>query len=86
MHLLREHLFEARPDLLVGKKLPTVELAQTGRDLFSQPCIVIEIVFDKLLDILVRVAAVLRCHPIELCLQFPGEVYFHTLNLLKTAS
>jgi len=70
---------KADSNVLVGEKLPAIELTQARGDLLPEPSVVIEIAFDKLLDVLVRAAPVLRGHVIELGLQFRGKVYFHGL-------
>jgi hypothetical protein len=77
LHLRLEHLFKGRADFLVGKKLPAVEPAQAGGNLPPEPSIVIEIILDKLLNVVVRGAAVLRSHPLELRWQFRRKVDFH---------
>ena len=53
------------PDFLVSKELSRVEPAQAGGDLLPEPSVVIEIVFDKLLDVLIRAAPVFRRHTVE---------------------
>ena len=71
-------------DVLMREKFAAVELAQARVDLLPEPSIVIKIVFDKLLDVLIRAAPVLRRHAVKPRLQFRGEVYFHRFRVWKT--
>jgi len=65
------------PDFLVCKELSAVKLAQAGFHLLPEPSVVIDVVFHKLLNVLIRAAPVLSRHTVQLLLQFRGEMYFH---------
>ena len=63
----------------MSKKVPAVELAQARCYLMSNPSIVVQIIFDKLLNIFVRATPVLRSNAVEPFLQFRSKVHFHGL-------
>ena len=77
LHLRLELLLEAHTHFLVSEKLTAIKLRQALRNLPPEPCIVVDVAFNKLLHVLIRAAPVLRRYAFELRLQFRGEVNFH---------
>ena len=48
------------------QELAIVELLQAGRYLLPEPCVVIEVMFDELLNVLIRAAMDLDGHSLQL--------------------
>jgi len=55
-----ERLPKPRCDFVVSQKLAAIELIETLRHLPPEPRIMIHVALDKPLDVLVRIAAILR--------------------------
>jgi hypothetical protein len=52
-HLRLEHLFKTNPDFLMAEKISVVEPAKAGRHFPPEPGIVVQIILDKLPDVVV---------------------------------
>ena len=65
MHLGAEHLLDTSAHLLVGEELTAVELVQPFLDLLPEPYIMVNVVFDELLDVFRRAAVVLFRSPVN---------------------
>jgi len=57
-----------------------IELLQAFSDLLAKPCVMIEVMLDKLLDVPVGIAAVLSGDAVHLRFQIGAEMYFHGLE------
>ena len=69
----------------MSQKCAVVELCNAPRYLLPEPHIVIQVVFDELLDILVRPFMNLGCNAVQFRLQLRGEVNFHDLRVASDA-
>jgi hypothetical protein len=77
LHLRMEQSLDSLSYLFVREVFATVELFQPLLNLLAKPCIVVEIMFHKLLNVSVRVAAILSGDAIQFHLQVVIEMYFH---------
>jgi hypothetical protein len=86
-HLLAKHLIDASADLFVSQKLSTVELPQASCHLLAEPCVMIDVVFHKLLHVFFRAALVLGSGPLHFRLQLRRSAlpYFPRLGLHRAA-
>src|SRR5438128_11354282 len=64
-----KYLLNAHSDLLVREKLFPIELIQPFLYLLPKPCVVVDVPFDELLDVLSGFLAVLRRNPENLGFQ-----------------
>jgi hypothetical protein len=71
-----EHPLDSLSYRFVSEVFAPVELLQALPDLLAKPCIMVEIMLDKLLNVPVRIAAVFSGYPIQLRLQAGIERYF----------
>ena len=65
----------------MGKELSAIKPLQARLYLLPEPYIMIEIVLNKLLNVLIRFTAVFCRNTIELRLQFRVKVHFHGLRV-----
>src|ERR1700730_12892602 len=77
LHLLAKHLIDASADLFVSQELPPVELLQASCHLLAEPCVMIDVVLHKLLDIFLRAALALGSGPLHFRLQLRRKMHFH---------
>jgi len=62
LHLGAEHQLDSSAHLVVGQEFTAIELVQTFFDLLPEPYVMVNIVFDELLDVFLRAAVVgFRC-------------------------
>ncbi len=80
-HLRTEHPFDTLAHFLVLEVFAPIELLQALIHLLAEPRVMIDVMLDQLLNILVRIAAVLSGHTVKLRLQLGAEMHFHALNL-----
>ncbi len=74
-----KHFLKTSPNFLVSEKLAAVEPVHACSHLLPKPGIIIQIIFDELLDVIVGGSAVFRCDSVKLRLQFRSEMNFHYL-------
>jgi hypothetical protein len=79
LHLQAELLLDAGPHFLMSEELSSIEPIQAHLYLLSEPYVMIEIVLNKLLNVLIRLTAIFRGNTVKLRLQFRSKVHFHGL-------
>jgi hypothetical protein len=77
LHLGVEHSFDAVAHFFMGEVFAPVQLLQPLPDRLTKPDVMVEILLNQLLNIAVRVAAVLRRNEIQLRLDIGTEMHFH---------
>lgn len=65
------------------EKLSALELLMAAAHLLPEPFIVIEIEFDKLLNVVVRSTTALCRNAVKFRLQLRAKVHFHSLSVGK---
>src|ERR1017187_6473395 len=78
--LRTKHPFDTLSYLFVREVFAPVELFQPLVDALAKPCVMVEIMLYKLLNIRVSIAAVLGGDAVQLGLQVGAEMYFHSLE------
>ena len=76
-------MLETRPNFVVSKKLAAVEPVQAGSHFLPKPGIIIEIIFDELLNVVVGGSAVFRRDAVKPRFQLRSEMYFHVFRIGK---
>src|ERR1700722_6993269 len=79
LHLRAEHLFDALAHLFMREELTVIEPLQTLAHAFTEPGVVMDVMFPKLLHVFLGRTVVLSCDALELRFQFLAELYFHGL-------
>src|SRR5207248_3879455 len=85
LHLFGQ-LCELPPHFLMAQEVAAIQPAQGPGHFTPKPSIVLQIVFDQLLNIFVHVPVARGRYTVQLRLQFWGEVYFHSFSVKRTAS
>jgi len=80
-HLVAERLIETLSDRFVRQVFAPVELLDALAHLLPEPCVVVQVVFDKLLNVAVGVAAIFGGNLIQFGFKDRAEVDFHNLRL-----
>src|ERR1035438_10007798 len=78
--LRTQHPLDTLSYLFVREVFAPVELLQPVLDVLAKPCVMVEIMFYKLLNIPVSFAAVLGGDAVQLGLQVGAEMHFHSLE------
>ena len=73
--------FDAGANFVMRHKLTSVELVQLRLNFFAEPCIMVEVMLDKLPGIFLRAAIIFCGDACQLRLKFWVEVNFHTVRL-----
>src|ERR1022692_3021791 len=79
--LRTKHPFDTLSYLFVREVFAPVELLQPLVDVLAKPCVMVEIMLYKLLNIPVSIAAVLSSDAVQLGLQVWAEMYFHRFSM-----
>ncbi len=77
LHVLAKHLIDTSADLFVSQELLSVELLEASGNLPAEPCVMIDVMFHKLFDVLLRAALVLGSGSVHFRLQFGRKLHFH---------
>src|ERR1035437_9850356 len=78
--LRTKHPFDPLSYRFVREGFAPVALLQPLLDVLAKPCVMVEIMLYKLLNIPVSIAAVLGGDAVQLGLQVGAEMYFHGLE------
>jgi hypothetical protein len=70
-------LIDTSADFLVSQELSSVELFQASCNLLAEPCVMVDLVFHKLLKVFLRAALVLGGGPVHFRLQLGRKFHFH---------
>ena len=77
--LRAEHLLHSRSYFLVGKELASIQLFDALLDLLPKPGVMVQVLLHKLLNIVIRTAAMLGRGTLNLRLNLGCEMDFHRL-------
>lgn len=80
LHLGMKQLVDPCAHVFVSYELPAVELGQASLSFLAEPGVVVDVMLDKLPNILLRVAVVFRCGMRELRQELGTEVDFHSIK------
>ena len=65
LHLLTKHLIETGADFFVSQEFPAVQLVQSSCHLLAEPCVMVDVVFHKLLHVFLCTALVFGGGPLH---------------------
>src|SRR6266702_5994318 len=77
LHLLTKHLIETGADFFVSQEFPSVQLVQSSCHLLAEPCVMVDVVFHKLLHVFLCTALVLGGGPLHFRLELGRKMHFH---------
>jgi len=80
LHLLTKHLLDASADFFVRWELASIELLQALGHLLAEPCVMVDVVFHKLLDVFLCAALVFGRRALHFRLQLGRKMHFHIFS------